>query len=225
MSTIATRWASQQKTGSPTSKLVLLVLADRADKSGHCWPSARNIAATCELCERAVRLHIDKLQKSRKISVTRRMTSHGQTSNGYQLNIPREVEQTVTDPTALHSGGVHQVLAEPALPSEDALHVMQGLSVNHQVDPPLKDRGACAALPLSGRGEELKQLVGAEVYRVWFSDAEFSAGPPPTILAGSEFKCSRIRGHYLRYLRQMFGEDVCVNFRRPVVTSELAPGI
>jgi hypothetical protein len=59
--------------GSSTDKLVLLVLADLADKdTRRCWPSNGYLCAKTELSERAVSLSIARLESAGHIAVTRR---------------------------------------------------------------------------------------------------------------------------------------------------------
>lgn len=51
-------------TGKPTDTLVLLALADRADKDNwECYPSIADTAARTNLCERAVRASIRRLEE------------------------------------------------------------------------------------------------------------------------------------------------------------------
>ena len=55
--------AMQVKAGSPTTKMVLIKLADNANDKGECWPSYDNIAEVCEISRRSAINHIDKLVK------------------------------------------------------------------------------------------------------------------------------------------------------------------
>lgn len=63
MSVEAMTWAFSQQTGSPSAKLVLLVLADYADERGSCWPSQRKIAAKSEQSIDSVQRRLIELQK------------------------------------------------------------------------------------------------------------------------------------------------------------------
>jgi len=63
MSVSAMAWAKQQKTGSASAKLVLLVLADYADERGCCWPSQATIAREAELTDRSIRTHLLALEE------------------------------------------------------------------------------------------------------------------------------------------------------------------
>ena len=51
------------KTGSSTTKLVLLKLCDNANDDGECWPSQSLIADQCELSRRTVITSIQKLEE------------------------------------------------------------------------------------------------------------------------------------------------------------------
>jgi hypothetical protein len=58
----ATRWARKEKTGSVYNKIVLLVLAEAADKKGECFLSQREIANRAECSMRKVRDALNKLE-------------------------------------------------------------------------------------------------------------------------------------------------------------------
>lgn len=62
MSVNALRWARRQRTGSLSTKAVLLVLADYADDDGMCWPSTRTLADDCETDQRTVRRLLGRLR-------------------------------------------------------------------------------------------------------------------------------------------------------------------
>jgi Helix-turn-helix domain len=64
MSVKALRWARRQRTGSLSTKAVLLVLADYADDDGVCWPSTRTLADDCETDQRTVRRLLTRLRDS-----------------------------------------------------------------------------------------------------------------------------------------------------------------
>lgn len=80
-------WASKQKTGSPTRKLILLMLADRANDKGYCWPSLKTIAEDCELKKDAVIRNIKKLEDGGFLTVIRREKDGVSLPNHYQLNM------------------------------------------------------------------------------------------------------------------------------------------
>jgi Helix-turn-helix domain len=72
----------------PTSKLVLMALADIADDRGVCWPSHPTLAAKCSLTDRTVRRILVLLQEHKLVVVERRFKATGsQTSNRYRLAV------------------------------------------------------------------------------------------------------------------------------------------
>jgi Helix-turn-helix domain len=66
MSWEATSWAVEQKTGSPHAKLILLLLANRADEDGICWPSQINLAAQSEQSDDTIQRHLSNLEHGHK---------------------------------------------------------------------------------------------------------------------------------------------------------------
>jgi biotin operon repressor len=77
MSVQARSWAKSLKTGSPSSKAVLLAVADYADEHGECWPSQLRLAEDTELSERAVRDALRYLQARGFLVRERRRRSDG----------------------------------------------------------------------------------------------------------------------------------------------------
>lgn len=62
MSHKATNWAIQQRGLKPATKLVLFYLADRHNPDHGCFPSHETLATDCEMSERSVSTHLDKLE-------------------------------------------------------------------------------------------------------------------------------------------------------------------
>ena len=62
MSIQALNWAISQKTGSPQSKLVLLLLANYADESGICWPSQISLVQQSEQSDDTVQRHLKAME-------------------------------------------------------------------------------------------------------------------------------------------------------------------
>lgn len=87
MSIAAINWALQAKTGSPTTKLVLIKLADNANDDGECFPSQSNIAGQCELSIDSVSRHIKKLEEMGLVSVFRQKINGVKQRNHYTLNL------------------------------------------------------------------------------------------------------------------------------------------
>jgi len=88
MSHIATNWAWQIKGLRPSTKIVLLHLADRHNPDNGCFPSINLLARDCEMSVRTVHSKLDELEKK---SLIRRIPRHrpngSQTSNEYLLMI------------------------------------------------------------------------------------------------------------------------------------------
>lgn len=82
MSIRASAWAWTVET-TPTAKLVLVALADRADEIGLCWPSITDLAKRTCLSERAVRNAIRTLEAA---SIVATETRDGHSSR-YRLSI------------------------------------------------------------------------------------------------------------------------------------------
>ena len=61
MSLEVLNWAWEQACPNPTSKLVLMALADHANADGECWPSMKRIAALTGISPRQVSTHITQL--------------------------------------------------------------------------------------------------------------------------------------------------------------------
>lgn len=85
-------WAWEQRL-EPSTKLVLLALADIADDSGHCWPSVSMLSKKVHASERNVRRILHKLRSDSKgrlplVCVDERRRSNGsQRSNVYMLQM------------------------------------------------------------------------------------------------------------------------------------------
>lgn len=85
-------WAWEQRL-EPSTKLVLLALADIADDSGHCWPSVSMLSKKVHASERNVRRILHKLRSASDgqrplVCVDERRRSNGsQRSNVYMLQM------------------------------------------------------------------------------------------------------------------------------------------
>jgi hypothetical protein len=72
----------------PTSKLVLMALADIADDLGVCWPSHPTLAAKCSLTDRTLRRVLCSLQAQKLVFIQPRFKTDGsRTSNRYRLAV------------------------------------------------------------------------------------------------------------------------------------------
>lgn len=89
------------QTGSPISKLILLKLADNADRQGRCFPSYQYLARHCELTERTVKNHINRLEYYGFVERIARFDKRGrQRSNAYQLLLPEAKRKAQDDNAA-----------------------------------------------------------------------------------------------------------------------------
>lgn len=77
MSAEAKDWARTQRPGSLAARALLMELADRADKTGRCWPSQGTLAKSLNCCERTVRNWLDWLEVKGLIKRTRRHNKNG----------------------------------------------------------------------------------------------------------------------------------------------------
>ena len=77
----------QTRTGSTTSKFVLMSLAENLDENGFCNPAVRYLVSCTELSERSVRGALVALEKAGFITVKEQFESNGkQIRSKYQLN-------------------------------------------------------------------------------------------------------------------------------------------
>ena len=94
MSFDAMKWAAKQEPNSSITKLVLLMLADRVDKHGRCWPSLNRIAKDCLLSRRTVINAIKSLERDGLITVVRRSEDGASQSNYYVLSCAKDGSET-----------------------------------------------------------------------------------------------------------------------------------
>ena len=85
MSFQAMAWAVKQETGSPVSKLVLLMLANYADEHGKCYPSQEHLAKLCQCTRVSVNKHIKKLEADNFLKISKEKNWH-YGYNTYVLN-------------------------------------------------------------------------------------------------------------------------------------------
>ena len=87
MSIEALGWAKKQKCNTPTTKLVLFIMANYADEQPSCYPSEKHLGKICGITDRSVRRCIVWLKDNNLISVTHRKG----TSNRYYLSVDTNV--------------------------------------------------------------------------------------------------------------------------------------
>lgn len=110
MSWQATNWALEQHCGSPGRKLVLLCLANYADRAGRCAPSQASLARETEQGERTVRSHLAGLEEQGLIVRLQRRSETGIDSDAYFLTIPG------IEVPAIFAATLRQKLPEPQCP-------------------------------------------------------------------------------------------------------------
>lgn len=89
MSVHVSSWAWQQPIEDPTTKLVLLKLADQANDEWECWPSRQTIASDCGISPRSVTRHTKALTDMGLLAILERQRDNeSRTSNLYKLIPP-----------------------------------------------------------------------------------------------------------------------------------------
>ena len=91
MSIEALGWAIKQNCSTPSTKLVLFVMANYADEQHSCYPSEKHLAKICGITDRSVRRCITSLKDSNLLSITHRKG----TSNRYFLTVDIAVRTRV----------------------------------------------------------------------------------------------------------------------------------
>jgi len=81
-----------------TTKLVLIMLANRANREGRCWPSIKRIAVDCECSITTVKDHLGHLEGMGYIQIQNRFKEGFKTSNCYQLLNPTEMRHNGKEP-------------------------------------------------------------------------------------------------------------------------------
>ena len=88
MSFQAMTWAVAQKCGSPSSKLVLLMLADHCNgHTGQCNPRHKRLAEACEMRVETLKDHLRKLEALGLITIVAQFAEGVQLPNQYILNL------------------------------------------------------------------------------------------------------------------------------------------
>jgi Helix-turn-helix domain len=85
----ALSWAKDQRAGSTLNKLVLILLAERADERFSCYPSVKTLAEEAEATPRGVRAALRRLEADGYLTTVARQRSNGaRTSSRYYLSHP-----------------------------------------------------------------------------------------------------------------------------------------
>lgn len=96
MSFQAMAWAAAQKTGAPSNKLVLLMLASHHNgHTGQCNPSHKRLAEECDMSVSTVIRAIASLEEGGFIKVRKKTKDKIKQSNDYKLLIEGSVKLTL----------------------------------------------------------------------------------------------------------------------------------
>ena len=134
MSIKAMNWAWEQKL-PPSSKLILMAIADAADEDGDCWPKVKTIAKKCGVSDRTVQRVLKEFISDNLISVTPRFSQdRRQVSNNYRLN-PQNHYPDNLSPTSGTRAKKGESDVAPGVPSK-----CQGVGdvVVSELEPPLE---------------------------------------------------------------------------------------
>jgi hypothetical protein len=116
-------WAVKQEIDNPIRKLLLIVLANRADKKGQSYASHTVLAADCGCSRRSVIYAQKELEDAGFIEVEKRFNGGIKTSSLYTVNlVPTDVNVVPIDVQQLHNGS-----------AGDAQGVVQQLHIKHPV--------------------------------------------------------------------------------------------
>jgi len=96
MSIEAINWCKTKNCNTPSTKLVLVWLANYADQDHSCFPSEKHLGELCGISDRQVRRCIDWLEKNDLLTKQRRFG----TSNRYFLNVDTSVLMVRTQASA-----------------------------------------------------------------------------------------------------------------------------
>jgi biotin operon repressor len=130
MSYSAMAWARAIKTGSATTKAVLLAVANYADEEGICWPSQEQLAEDTELSRHSIMRALDHLEDCGFLSRERRHRGDGsRSSDMIMLDLSRtqqrstqlrSSEQRSTQQQPKSHGATAEPVIEPSIPSLSA---------------------------------------------------------------------------------------------------------
>ena len=102
MSFKAMEWAARQCIPAH-EKLVLLMLANRADSHDKCWPSVNKLVEDCSISRAQVQKCMKNLELKNLARRQQQMRSYGQTSNMYYLNLSMTIEKQGNPPPLLEA--------------------------------------------------------------------------------------------------------------------------
>lgn len=141
----------------PSSKLVLMALADAADEVGLCWPRVRIIAKKCCVSERTVQRVIKQFERDKVLIVESDWRKNGaQTSNRYHLQMaPRpaldKLSPGLAVPPSIRPDKISPPLRHPRRREGDTAVSPQELPT----EPSIETTTTCALLAQPGASANL----------------------------------------------------------------------
>lgn len=126
MSHLVSSWAWAVKLDDPSTKLLLVKLADSANDDGICWPSQTTLGEHCGLSERSIRYKLETLRKSGLVEVVRNRRADGTLAgNVYQLLHRQPASSATGSPLPVTSGSPlpvknrnYESSSEPVAPTQ-----------------------------------------------------------------------------------------------------------
>ena len=113
MSIKAIAWAFEQDV-PPTTKLVLLKLADNANDEGLCWPAQSTLSRHTGLARETVNRHVKKLEQLGILKIRRRSKEGVSLPNHYLLNLRGVVTENHRGSDSESHGVVTEDHTEPS---------------------------------------------------------------------------------------------------------------
>lgn len=137
-------WAWEQAL-PPTSKLILMALADAASDEGICWPGIKTVARKCNVSARTVQRTIKVFVTTGVLMVEERRRPDGrQTSNSYMLALPQYPDKLSPPELRPHgrgdNGGAGRVTQLSHAGGDPAMSPQEPL-LEHINKPPLPQNG------------------------------------------------------------------------------------
>jgi Helix-turn-helix domain len=132
----ATKWAWKVPVENSAQRLVLLNLADRANKAGICWPAQKRIAADTGLGERTVRAKLAELEALALLTRKARIVGTRKTSDLISLAIGGNTNGSASaspKPPAPAAGAAPNRQSVPADTGSGCRLIYEGLT--SQIDP------------------------------------------------------------------------------------------
>ncbi len=136
MSIQAVAWALEQDVPNSGMKLVLIALANRAEKdTGECYPSLRRLEREASMSRRSVQRHLQTLWREGFIEVGKSWDSSGrQMANSYRIIFDEDERQAIAahhqeqDPATAFSGEGANLTPSPdgAADREQARNIDEG---------------------------------------------------------------------------------------------------